>query len=144
MPGIIIKTANIATAVAISQEIPEFINPPAPTEYEKRLSTVPHLILVAYDGDKAVGFKVGYERDGYFYSWMGGVLPTYRRRSLARKLAEQQEAWARTQGYRSVTFKTRNQHKNMLLFAIKRGFDIIGFKEKGNVKTNRILLRKVL
>ena len=144
MAAIRIESADIATAVALSQQIPEFIGPPGASEYERRLADIPHLILVAYAGDKPVGFKVGYEREGSFYSWMGGVLPSYRRRSIARRLAEAQERWARAQGYKWVTFKTRNQHKNMLLFALKRNFDIIGFKEKGNVKTNRIILRKVL
>lgn len=140
----IIKVSDIATAVKISQAIPEFIGPPPTAEYEKRLSKVPHLILVAYDGTKAIGFKVGYERNGEFYSWMGGVLPSYRRRSIARRLAQTQEEWAREQGYKSVTFKTRNQHKNMLLFALRQGFNIIGFKEKGDVLTNRIILQKIL
>ena len=144
MANPVIKVSDIATVVAVSKRIPEFINPPPAAEYEKRLGHVPHLILVAYDGDRPVAFKVGYERDGYFYSWMGAVLPSYRRRSIALRLAEKQEEWARQQGYKSVTFKTRNQHKNMLLFALKRGFNVIGFKEKGDVLTNRIILRKVL
>lgn len=140
----VISESDIATAVAVSKRIPEFHNPPEASEYEKRLNNNPHLILVAFDGNRPVGFKVGYERDGEFYSWMGGVLPSYRRRSLALRLAEKQEEWARRKGYKSVTFKTRNQHKNMLLFALKRGFNVVGFKEKGDVMTNRILLRKVL
>lgn len=144
MANPVISVADIAAAVAISQRIPEFVNPPSVAEYKKRLDNVPHLILVAHDGKRPVAFKVGYEREGEFYSWMGGVLPSYRRRSVARRLAEAQEEWARKQGYKSVTFKTRNQHKNMLLFALKRGFNVVGFKEKGNVLTNRILLRKVL
>lgn len=144
MANPIIKASDIATAVAISKCIPEFIGPPGKEEYKKRLKDVPHLILVAFDGTHPVGFKVGYERNGSFYSWMGGVLPSYRRRNIARRLAEKQEKWAAEQGYKNVTFKTRNQHKNMLLFALKRGFNIIGFKEKGDVSTNRILLQKVL
>lgn len=144
MANPIISPSDIATAVAISKRIPEFVGPPTEAEYEKRLKGVPHIILVAFDGTRAVGFKVGYERNGQFYSWMGGVLPSYRRRNIARHLAEAQEEWARKQGYKSVTFKTRNQHKNMLLFALRRGFNIIGFKEKGDVLTNRILLQKVL
>jgi predicted GNAT superfamily acetyltransferase len=140
----IIEVSDIEQAVNISQRIPEFIDPPTKAEYKRRLSKVPHLILVAFDGAKAIGFKVGYERNGEFYSWLGGVLPSYRRRSIARHLAQTQEAWAREQGYNSVTFKTRNQHKNMLLFALRQGFNIIGFKEKGDVLTNRIILRKVL
>ena len=144
MANPVIKVSDIVTVVATSKRIPEFINPPEAAEYEKRLHGVPHLILVAFDGDQPIGFKVGYERDGHFYSWMGAVLPSYRRRSIALRLAEKQEDWARQQGYKSVTFKTRNQHKNMLLFALKRGFNVVGFKEKGDVLTNRIILRKVL
>lgn len=144
MANLQIKVADISTAVAISQRIPEFINPPKRAEYDRRLGKVPHLILVAFDGDLPIGFKVGYERDGGFYSWMGGVVPSYRRRSVALKLALAQEKWAREQGYKFITFKTRNQHKNMLLFALQRGFQIIGFKEKDDVTTNRILLSKVL
>lgn len=144
MANPVISISDIATAVAASKRIPEFQNPPEAAEYEKRLKDTPHLILVAFDGNRPIGFKVGYERDGEFYSWMGGVLPSYRRRNVALRLAQTQEEWARKQGYRSVTFKTRNQHKNMLLFALKRGFNVVGFKEKGDVMTNRILLRKVL
>jgi hypothetical protein len=32
----------------------------------------------------------------------------------------------------------------MLIFALKNGFDIVGFKERETIKTNRILLRKKL
>jgi len=144
MAAINIQKTDFTTVVALSKRIPEFVGPPTLFEYERRLNKVPHLVLVAFDGDHPVGFKVGYERDDTFYSWMGAVLPSYRRRNIALKLAQAQEKWARDQGYKSVTFKTRNQHKNMLVFALKRGFNIIGFKEKGNVETNRILLRKVL
>ncbi|MEL7220589.1 MAG: GNAT family N-acetyltransferase [Bacteroidota bacterium] len=144
MPKFQIKTADIATAVMVSQRIPEFIHPPKRAEYEKRLKKVPHLILVAYDGENPIGFKVGYEREQGFYSWMGGVVPSFRRRSVALQLASAQEKWARNNGYKQVTFKTRNQHKNMLLFALKRGFQIVGFKEKEDITTNRIILSKVL
>lgn len=149
-----IKQSDIPTVVALSKQIPEFFNPNEADEYEKRLNGVPHLILVAYTTNsaetntlnsarQAIGFKVGYEREGYFYSWMGGVLPGFRRFGIAKALADAQENWAKEQGYDSITFKTRNQHKGMLIFALKNGFNIIGFKEKESVETNRILLRKL-
>lgn len=141
---ILIKEADIDICVRLSQEIPEFIGPPLSEEYHRRLDSVPHLILVAFAGSRAVAFKVGYQREDYFYSWMGGVLPEYRRMGLAARLAKTQEDWARAAGYDSITFKTRNQHKAMLIFALRNGFDIIGFREKDTVATNRILLRKAL
>lgn len=142
--SISIRSTSIAEAVAISQRIPELVNPYRAAEYEKRFATVPHLILGAYDGTQAVGFKAGYEREGYFYSWMGGVLPSHRRRGVALLLLQQQEAWAKNEGYPSITFKTRNSHRNMLLFAIGQDYHIIGVDEKKYAVDNRIWLKKVL
>lgn len=142
--NITISESDIDTCVRLSRLIPEFIGPPDAMEYHRRLDGVPHLILVAYDGDLAVAFKVGYQREDYFYSWMGGVLPAYRQLGLASELARQQENWAKAAAYDSITFKTRNQHKAMLIFALKNGFNIIGFREKESIATNRILLRKAL
>ena len=139
-----IKESDIETCIRLSKIIPEFIDPPGMEAYQKRLAEVPHLILVAYIDEAPVGFKVGYQRDDYFYSWMGGVLPNFRKAGVAKHLADRQEAWAREKGYDSITFKTRNQNKAMLLFALKNGFDIIGFREKETIATNRILLRKPL
>lgn len=139
-----IEEGTIDQAIAVSKAIPSFEAPPERAEYEKRLLGVPHLILVAYEAGQAAGFKVGYQRSGYFYSWMGGVLPHFRRRGIAKALADYQEEWAKQNNYFSITFKTRNQHKAMLLFALKNGFDIIDFEEKESVATNRIWLRKAL
>lgn len=142
--AISITEGTIDMVVALSQQIPEFVNPHGAAAYQARLSKTPHLILVAFIAQKAVGFKVGYEREGYFYSWMGGVLPAYRKLGVAQKLADAQENWARSKGYPSVTFKTRNHHKAMLLFAIKNGFDIIGVETRDVPAEYRILLQKKL
>ena len=139
-----IRTGTIEEVVAISKAIPEFIDPPGSEVYEKRILEVPHLILVAEEDEKLVGFKVGYERDGSFYSWMGGVLPDYRRLGIAQKLADTQEKWAKSQGYTTILFKTRNHHKGMLIFALKNGFNIVGFKERESIDVHRILLQKSL
>ncbi|MFK7979331.1 MAG: GNAT family N-acetyltransferase [Saprospiraceae bacterium] len=139
-----IVVGKLETVVEISQKIPEFDNPHGLLTYQQRLKDVPHIILVAYIAEKPAGFKVGYERDGYFYSWMGAILPAYRRLGLARKLAERQEDWAKENGYPDVTFKTRNRLKSMLLFAIGRGFDIIEIQPKATIAEYRIILRKML
>jgi GNAT superfamily N-acetyltransferase len=139
-----IKAGDIRTALMLSRQIPEFVEPAGEEEYHKRLDGKRHLILIALDRGKPVGFKAGYEKEDHFYSWMGGVLPEYRRKGIARKLAETQEAWARKAGYQKLVFKTRNQHKGMLVFALKNGFDIVGFTAKEKTSANRILLKKVL
>ncbi len=139
-----IKKGTIETVVQLSKMIPEFSAPHGAKEYEKRLKSVPHLILIAFDNSNPIGFKVGYERDGYFYSWMGGVLPAYRKMGVAQQLANKQETWAKQHNYPHITFKTRNHHRAMLMFALKNGFQIIGFKKRSNISENRILLRKFL
>ena len=137
-----IKEGTLEEVVALSLQIPEFIDPHPLEEYQRRLQEAPHLILIAYSNQTPIGFKVGYEKEDYFYSWMGAILPAYRRLHAATLLAEAQENWAIQQGYPHVTFKTRNHLKSMLLFAIKRGFHILAVEEREKVADYRILLRK--
>ena len=143
-PIIEIKEDNLEIVVEISKKVPEFLNPHGLDVYQTRLNNVPSITLVAYVDGQPAGFKVGYEKEGYFYSWMGAILPQYRRLGIARKLAENQEAWAKTKGYPHVTFKTRNRLKPMLIFALSRGFDIIEIQPKETIEEYRIILRKLL
>lgn len=140
----IIRSCSIAQAVAVSHQIPELKSPYMVEEYERRFFQTPHLILCAYHHDQAVGFKAAYERKGFFYSWMGGVIPEYRKQGVAQLLADEQEKWAKEHAYDSITFKTRNVHKGMLIFALKNGFNIIGVDKYPEVEANRIWLKKVL
>jgi len=139
-----IKNGIIEEAVNISMQLPEFHNPHPKEVYEERLSGKKHLILIAYDNTKPIGFKVGYEREDSFYSWMGGVLPSYRKNGIAKKLAATQEDWARTNGFQTITFKTRNRLKGMLIFAIKNNFHITDVEPKESIDEYRISLRKYL
>ena len=65
-------------------------------EFERRCSGI-HLSLIAEIENQSVGFKIGYDRfkDGSFYSWMGGVLPEFRKKGVASALADFQENWAK-------------------------------------------------
>jgi predicted GNAT superfamily acetyltransferase len=141
-----IKTGGIEEVVAISRQIPEFDNPHQAEEYRQRLAGKKYLMLIAYMDRHAAGFKVGYdkENDGYFYSWMGGVLPAYRQAGVARELSKVQEAWAKQEGYTGIRFKTRNKHKAMLMFGIKNGFGIIAVEPRATIEEYRILLEKNL
>jgi predicted GNAT superfamily acetyltransferase len=144
---IIIKEGTIEKCLEITSKIPELANGQYSfEEYKKRLSDVKSLILVAQIDDKLVGFKVGYERDNdnSFYSWMGGVLPEYRKLKIAQQLADYQENWAKKQGYQSITFKTRNYLKPMLIFSLKNGFHIERIESKEKLEDYRIFLRKVV
>lgn len=137
-----IKNSDIDTIVMLSRQIPEFNNPHGPKEYKKRLIGVPHLIQVAYINDDLAGFKVGYEREDYFYSWMGAVLPSHRRMGVAEALADAQEAFALANDYTEIRFRTRNGFSNMLRFGLKRGFQIIELEKRNRIDEHRIVLSK--
>jgi ribosomal protein S18 acetylase RimI-like enzyme len=138
-----VREGQIAEAVWISQQIPEFFQPYAAEEYERRFAQAPALLLIAeYDGDLA-GFKAGYALDSQvFYSWMGAVRAEYRQQGIAQALADAQEQWAYEKGYQRIRFKTRNRLKGMLHFALGNGFNIVAVEAREEVEENRILLEK--
>lgn len=130
----------------ISGLIPEFVNSYKADEYYKRINGKSSLLLMAWADGQPAGFKAGYDKfgDGSFYSWMGGVVPAYRKNKIASLLAMQQEQWAISKGYDSIIFKTRNRHKSMLLFAISNGFLITGVEARESLSEYRVVLRKLL
>ena len=117
--------------VAISQQIPEFGVPYSEDVYLNRLLSKKHLILVAKHQAKPIGFKIGYELNAKtFYSWMGGVLPNFRKQGIAKSLAQRQETWAVANGYSHIRMKTRNYLKPMLHFALANHFYITGVESQ--------------
>jgi len=141
-----IHKGKLDDAVMVSANVPEFDDPYKIPEYSKRLDSTTHLILTAYDDHNPIAFKIGYQRhsDGSFYSWMGGVLPNYRRKGIANNLADHQEAWAKKNGFNSIRIQTREKHKAMLALAINRGFQITNRIEKTPNFNTRIWMNKPL
>ena len=135
---------KIDDAFMVSRKIPEFDEPYEISEYSKRLNSTVHLILTAYDDHNPIAFKIGYHRhsDGSFYSWMGGVLPNYRRKGIANNLADHQETWAKKKGYNSIKLQTRSKHNAMLALAINRGFQITNRNEKTSNSNTHIWMSK--
>ncbi len=140
-----IRKGTLQECVKLSFQIPEFSSPYGIDEYNHRCADV-YLALVAELDQKMVGFKVGYDRfnDESFYSWMGGVLPEYRRKGIAKSLADFQEKWAKDNGYKSIKLKTRKKHKAMVAFSRNRGFEIFNTIEKLNNQESRIWMQKEL
>ncbi|HZG60210.1 MAG TPA: GNAT family N-acetyltransferase [Anoxybacillus sp.] len=102
------------------------------------------LVLVAFNQDKVIGFKIGYENDSEeFYRWIGGVAPAYRKKGIGSTLMNMQHEWVKKRGYKIVTTQTKNKWCDMLILNLRHGFDIIGTytDEKGEPK---IILKKVL
>jgi predicted GNAT superfamily acetyltransferase len=139
-----IREGRLDDALHVLNEIPEFENLPDEQAVHRRLDQVPHLILTAYAGQQVAGCKIGYERDGRFYSWLGAVRPEYRSRKVASLLAEYQESWARQKGYTAIWMKTRNCFPEMLLMAIRRGFRITALDPREEIAQNRIILEKAV
>lgn len=137
-----IREGSIEDVLEIVSQIPEFVNPYPIEEFKKRLN-IHSIILVAEIKHHLAGFKYGYEKDTTtFYSWMGGVVPSFRRQGIASELLIEMERKCNEMGYQYLSFKTLNRHKNMLLFSLKNDFEIIDLERKR--EEPRIWLRKKL
>lgn len=92
-----------------------------------KMSSKPNLlVIVAMDGKKVMGYKIGYEIDrSTFYSWLGGVDPNYRGRGTASTLMEKQHHYLKEECYKVVQTKTMNRWRHMLVLNINNGFDVI-------------------
>ncbi|UJD78353.1 GNAT family N-acetyltransferase [Serratia rubidaea] len=139
------RTATLAEIQQLYQHIPEFNAAHRLQDLQLRIGDAMHYALIAELDDQPAGFKLGYQTgDDTFYSWLGGVLPAFRRRGVAGRLLEEQERWAHTQGFRRLTVKTRNQFRGMLMLLIARHYQIITLEKKGEVADYRLLLEKTL
>ncbi|MFC5713052.1 GNAT family N-acetyltransferase [Thalassorhabdus alkalitolerans] len=102
------------------------------------------LVIIAMDGTKVIGYKIGYELDkNKFYSWLGGVDKNYRKHGIASELMEKQHRYIKEQGYSVIQTKTMNKWRSMLVLNIKKGFDVTDtyIDEKG---LHKIILEKKL
>jgi len=142
MISFIIEENKLDDVLEVLALIPEFENTPDISGIQSRLAQRPHLILSARIDAGPIGFKIGYERDGNFYSWLGAIAPPYRNKGIGTALANRQEEWARNQGYTAIWMKTRNCFPEMLMMAIGRGFRIVGFDPREEVGQHRIVLEK--
>lgn len=84
------------------------------------------VIALCYSDLNLVGFKIGYKyNDSTFYSWVGGVLPSFRQNGIAKKLAQLQLKKVLEKGYTRLRTKSTNRFKPMMILNLKNGFDII-------------------
>ena len=82
----------------------------------KMASKPPLLTIIAMEGSKVIGYKIGYPLNRkLFYSWLGGVNPNYRNRGIASSIMEKQHTYLMNSGYKIVQTKTMNKWRNMLI-----------------------------
>ncbi len=141
-----IVEGKLTAALEVLHQLPEFDRLLESDYYFDKIRYRESLVLIAKTESSVVGCKVGYDKfkDGSFYSWLGGVIPSERKAGVARLLASHQEQWAKAKGYKSIKFKTLNRHKSMLIFAIKNGFEIYNVKPKDELGNYRIEMIKEL
>ncbi|MCS5490253.1 GNAT family N-acetyltransferase [Algoriphagus limi] len=141
-----IRHASPEELLWVHERIPEFPGKASLDFYVDQLKHRLYLALVAERDGKLLGFKVGYQSDTpeIFYSWMGGVIPDYRKMGIANALADYQENWAKEKGFRAIYFKTRNRFPAMINFGLQRGFKIMEVIPKGGVEDYRVVMRKEL
>ena len=140
-----IREGLFQECVDLSSKIPEFNSPYKIEEYKKRCAGK-YLVLIAEIDNQSVGFKIGYDRfnNGSFYSWMGGVLPKFRRMGVAYSLANSQEKWAVENEFSSILLKTRQKHDGMIAFSLNRGFIITEETQITPNEETRIWMQKSL
>ena len=133
-------------ALSVHRGIPEFQHDPhIRDQWLERLDQVQQSIfLVAYVDQCPAGYLIGYERYNSYYIWLAGVLPSYRRQGLLVQLLQPLEQWAIQKQYPSLTIKTRNSFKSMLLFLIVHDFKLIDIDKRDSVDSHRLVLKKEL
>lgn len=142
-----IKQSTLKEVYGLNELIPEFQSNPYTLDYmESRLKDHSPFIIAAFIGGKPVGYSIGYDRfgDGSLYSWVGGVLPHYRKFGIYSAMREFQEKWARKQGFKSIKIKTRNRLVDMRRLLAKLNYVIIDVEKKGPIPEYGLLHEKVL
>jgi len=101
--------------------------------------------MLAEVEDQPAGFIIGFElRPTTYFCWLCGVLPDYRRASIATQLIRAQHAWARDQDYETLRFECQNQHRPMLHVAIAEGYDLVGIRWDTASSNNVVIFEKDL
>lgn len=140
-----IEQTDPRVAFELSIRIPELDPPYTWGKWESTLRGREYISLVAYDDARPVGCKVGYDKGAYFYSWVGGVLPDYRRAGVAKSLAVEMERLLRSKDVEVLRMKTMRKFNAMLLFAQSNGFEIVAYeRDLNDDECTKIVLEKKL
>ena len=133
-----IEICEISRIYPLYRQLPEFVSYQPQAELESRAGAGALALVCVCEGVDA-GFKLGYPlNEKEFYSWIGGVLPEYRRKGLALELLRFQEDWVRKTGYRQIRVKSMNRYPAMLSMLIAQAYRIDGFSDGGSAMQHKI------
>ncbi|MBI5079617.1 GNAT family N-acetyltransferase [Candidatus Wolfebacteria bacterium] len=138
MPEITIKENNIKDAVKVLSTIPEFEYSFSEESLKKELKGKKYLIVVGYVDGNPAGCAVSFDRfgDDSLYCWLVGVNPNFRGLGIMALMMEYQEKWAKSNHYKVLRIKTRNDSRSMLKYLIKDNFNIIDVHSPKNFRGN--------
>jgi len=144
--SVVYRQGTLEECVQVVEQLQEFAHKETVESLSARLEgKARSLIQIAQEGDKLLGFKIGYQLDEQtFYSWFGGVSSLARNKGVAQKLLEIQEQWVAEQGYKQLKVKSRNQFPAMLRLLVRNGYLIENFEEKHPLIESRIHFLKQL
>jgi len=104
------------------------------------------MMLVAFLNGSPVGFKIGYRENRFtFYSAKGGVLPTCRRKGVARSMLYDMMRRVRQKGYTRFVFDTfPNRHPGMTILGLREGFRVMKADYNPTYRDYRLRFEKKL
>ena len=139
-----IRIGAVEEAYEVFLNIPELDRYLSLQEMKDKLSGE-HLIIVAEIEAHLVGFKIGYQKNtSEYYSWLGGVIPFYRRSGIAQKLLDFQEDRVKRSGFDYISVKSMNRFPSMLRLLIKNSYKIKEVEFFGDSERERIHFVKAL
>jgi len=140
---VIVEVGTVDDVLIVDAQIPEFDGRTSREKIESRLGERASLILIAKAGGKPIAYKMGYALStSVFYSWLGGVIPDYRKQGIATQLREQQESWALDAGYLEISVKSMNRYPAMLQLLIASGYQISAYQDNGSSALAKICFTK--
>ena len=84
-------------------------------------------VFIAKSGSDIVGFKAGYAVTEWNYcSWLGGVIPSYRKQGIAWQLLEEQHNWLKGQRFKLIETHVEESNQAMIALNQKAGFETVG------------------
>lgn len=85
------------------------------------------LLILAFDGENAVAFKLGYEKSrSVFMSWLGGPHPDHRHGGLPRRCSSGNMNGSRTKAIAPLRPISTNDYTGMLILNLNEGFRSVG------------------
>lgn len=113
-------------------------------KYRERFANVQPVIFIAEKDEEIIADCISLDKNGEWYLWILGVLKEYRKQSIATKLLNLNEEYAKKNNYKVIFVKVYNVSKEMLSLLLGRGYQITDIEKHAKVEYNAIILRLFL